>query len=144
MSRTADIDLTFGREVTVAGALQLLAARGWTPAEPLGISYMVEDDENFDWYREDPAGIPQVLARLDATEVRDRHVGISVYRHDAETGGTLLFYPGRLTSSFTPSINRRSLPNAIEMTDMAWYIVELVYPLLAGSLLGYEARDVAD
>lgn len=144
MSRTADIDLTFQKEVTVAGILQILAGHGWTPVEPLGISCMVEDDGDFDWSREDPMDKPQVLGRLDAPEARELHVGISVYRPDAETGGTLLFYPGRQSASFTPSINRRSLPGTAEMTDLAWYIQELVYPLLAGDLLGYEARDTAD
>jgi hypothetical protein len=30
------------------------------------------------------------------------------------------------------------------MTDMAWYVKHLVYPLLDEGLLGYELRDMAD
>lgn len=144
MSRSVDIDLTFGREVAVTGILQLLAQRGWTPVEPLGISWMIESEGDFDWSSGDPLKQPQILARLDAPEARGLHVGISVYRPNIETGGTLLFYPGRQAASFTPSINRRSLQGAAEMTDLAWYIKELVYPLLPGDLLGYTARDIAD
>ncbi|SHL19809.1 hypothetical protein [Actinacidiphila paucisporea] len=144
MSRSADIDLTFGCSVSVADVLKNLAGRGWTPVEPLGISYMIEEDDDLDWAQEEPAKQSEVLASLDAFAVRSLHVGISVYRPDAETGGLLLFYPGRQEASFTPSINRRTLSSAPEMTDIAWYIEELVHPLLAGDLLGYQARDMAD
>ncbi|MFI6149322.1 hypothetical protein [Streptomyces sp. NPDC051109] len=45
MSRTADIDLVFARAVTVDAVVRALAGEGWSLQEPLGISYMVNNDD---------------------------------------------------------------------------------------------------
>jgi hypothetical protein len=144
MSRSADIDFNFTHPVSVATVAHALATANWWPTEPLGVSFLVEDDGDFDWERGDPATVADIIAKLDEPENLDVHVGISVYHQGEQTGGTLLFFPGREQASFTPSINRRPLPGEPRMTDISWYINELVPPLLGAGLSGYEARDLQD
>ncbi|CAG6391780.1 hypothetical protein NMG29_18635 [Streptomyces cocklensis] len=144
MSRSSDIDLTFEYPVTVAGVLGTLAGHGWGPVEPLGVSYMLEGDDDWDWTSVEPEQAEEVVARLDAPDLSGTHVGLAIYHPQAATGGNLLFFPDRNTVAFTPAIYRREVPGAREMTDMAWYVEHLVYPLLDGGLLGYELRDMAD
>jgi hypothetical protein len=144
LSRTADIDLTFEHPVTVAGVLSVLAGQGWAPVEPLGVSYMLEGDDDWDWTSVEPERAAEVVAMLDSEEVRGQAVAIALYHPEADTGGHLLLFRDRTTAGFSPVLNRREVPAAPEITDMAWYVQNLVYPLLDGGLLGYELRDMAD
>lgn len=144
MSRTADIDLTFEYPVTVAGVVRDLAGYGWVPVEPLGVSYMLEGDDDWDWTSVKPERAEEVVAMLDSDEVRGQAVAIALYHPAADTGGHLLLFRERTTAGFSPVLNRREVPGAPEMTDMAWYVQNLAYPLLDGGLLGYELRDMAD
>ncbi|MFC8450121.1 hypothetical protein [Kitasatospora sp. NPDC057223] len=144
MSRTADIDLVFACTVTVDAVLRALADEGWSLQEPLGISYMVNDDDLFDWQSTSADRAADVLAVVDSPENIDYCIGVCIYHRTAETGGQLLFHAGRSRCSFIPTINRRSLHGAPAVTDMAWYLNALVPPLLAMGLAGYEARDLVD
>jgi hypothetical protein len=144
VSRTADIDLVFARVVTVGTVVRALAGEGWSLQEPLGLSYMVDRDGLFDWQSTSTNRVVEVLTEVNARENIDHYVGVCIYHSTAEIGGQLLFHPGRSHCSFSPTINRRSLPGAPALTDMAWYLNRLVPPLLAVELTGYEARDLLD
>ncbi|MFF3127439.1 hypothetical protein ACFVRD_35260 [Streptomyces sp. NPDC057908] len=139
-SRTADIDFTFAREVTVRTIVEALATSGWSLEEPL--SYMVNDTDLYDWQSTTNDHTGEVLALLDAPEHAKYHVAVCVYHGQAGTGGQLLFFPHRTACSFSPTINRRSLPGSAGFTDVSWYLHALVPPLLALGLEGYEARDI--
>ncbi|UKY47413.1 hypothetical protein [Streptomyces inhibens] len=141
-SRSADIDFTFTREVTVGATVDALAAAGWSLKEPLGISYVVNDNDMFDWQSTTSDRAQEVLTLLDAPENADYHVAVCVYHVRADTGGQLLFFPRRTACSFSPTINRRSLPGSPAFTDVGWYLHTLVPPLVAVGLEGYEARDI--
>lgn len=112
--------------------------------EPLGVSYMVDIDDEFEWKTGNVAQSDDILSLLDSPENRDRHVGICVYHVAADTGGQLLFHAGHLTCSFIPTIDRRGLPGAEDFTDISWYLHALIPPLLSVDLLGYEACDLAN
>ncbi len=43
-----------------------------------------------------------------------------------------------------PNINRKPLIEGSNMTDIPWYLSQLVPPLLTIGLNGYEARDLQD
>ncbi len=144
MSRTADIDLVFARAVTVDAVVRALAGEGWSLQEPLGISYMVNNDDLFDWQSASTDQAAEVLTVVDSPDNIDYHVGVCIYHSAAETGGQLFFHAGRSHCSFIPTINRRSLSGATTLTDMAWYLNTLVPPLLAMGLASYEARDLVD
>ncbi|WP_330293348.1 hypothetical protein [Streptomyces sp. NBC_00576] len=144
MSRTADIDLVFAGAVTVGAVVRALTGDGWSLEEPLGVSYMVDSDGLFDWKSASADRAAEILTAVDSPENIDHQVGICVYHSTAETGGQLLFHAGRSHCSFIPTIDRRSLPGAPALTDMAWYLTALVPPLLAMGLVGYEATDLAD
>ncbi|MFE2737984.1 hypothetical protein [Streptomyces sp. NPDC056723] len=144
MSRTADIDLVFARAVTVDAVVRALACEGWSMQEPLGISYMVNNDALFDWQSASTDQAAEVLTVVDSPDNIEYHVGVCIYHSTAETGGQLLFHAGRSHSSFIPTIDRRRLPGAPALTDMAWYLSALVPPLLAMGLASYEARDLLD
>lgn len=145
MSRSADIDFTFQAPVTASLVVRALSEAGWSPVEPRGVSYAVQDEDGDLEWRSDPAqGAGHVL---DALDVPDRHresVGISLYHQEAETDGLLLFFPDRLSLSFSPTINRRPHQIAEEMTDIPWYLTTLLPPLFTIGLLGSKAQDMAD
>jgi hypothetical protein len=105
---------------------------------------MLEGDDDWDWTSVEPERAAEVVAMLDSEEVRGQAVAITLYHQQAGTGGHLLFSRDRTTAGFSPVLDRRVVPAAREMTDMAWYVQNLVHPLLDGGLLGYELRDMAD
>ncbi|MFE4337218.1 hypothetical protein ACFRQM_50295 [Streptomyces sp. NPDC056831] len=144
MSRTADIDLVFARAVTVDAVVRVLAGEGWSLQEPLGISYMVNNDDLFDWQSASADQAAEVLTVVDSPDHIDYLVGVCIYHSAAGTGGQLLFHAGRSHCSFIPTIDRRGLSGAPALTDMAWYLNALVPPLLAMGLASYEARDLVD
>ncbi|MFJ6051621.1 hypothetical protein [Streptomyces sp. NPDC092307] len=139
-SRTADIDFTFARELTVRTTIAALAATGWVLEKPL--SYMVNDDGLYDWRSTTHDHTQDVLAVLDAPEHVNHHVAVCIYHGEASTGGQLLFFPGRMTCTFIPTINRRHLPDSADFTDLSWYMHTLVPPLLTIGLKSYEACDI--
>ncbi len=145
MSRTADIDFSFAEPLSVSRVVQALAPARWGLAEPNGVSYAVEDDlGDLDWElfsREQPG---DVLRVLDSPERVQQQVGLSIYHVDARTGGTLLFFPGRVDMSFVPEIDRRSHAIGREFTDVPWYLEMLLPGLVSVGLTGYVAEDVAD
>uniref|UniRef100_A0AAU3I2A3 Uncharacterized protein n=1 Tax=Streptomyces sp. NBC_01393 TaxID=2903851 RepID=A0AAU3I2A3_9ACTN len=142
MSRTADIDLVFAGAVTVGAVMRALAGVGWSLQEPLGISYMVNNDDLFDWQSASTDRAAEVLTVVDSPDTIDYLVGVCIYCSTAGTGGQLLFHAGRSHCSFIPTIDRRRLSGAPALTDMAWYLNALVPPLLAMGLVSYEARDL--
>ncbi|MER0244738.1 hypothetical protein AAHZ94_22660 [Streptomyces sp. HSW2009] len=145
MSRSADIDFTFRSPVTAALLVRALAACGWSPEEPRGISYAVQDaDGDLEWVSVPPHGVGNVLDALDAPHRQGQRTGLSLYHREAGTGGLLLLYPGRLSLSFSPTIHRRSYGAAEELTDIPWYLGQLLPPLFAVGLQGYQAQDMAD
>ncbi|MEV8061473.1 hypothetical protein AB0P37_34765 [Streptomyces antimycoticus] len=145
MSRTADIDFTFQAPVTASLIVRALSESGWSPAEPRGISYAIQDEDgDLDWSSAPPETLGQIIGALDSPEREQQSIGVSVYHPGAETGGLLLLFPGRREASFTPSINRRSHTVAEEMTDLPWYLEQMLAPLFKIGLLGYTAQDMAD
>ncbi|WP_406361067.1 hypothetical protein [Streptomyces sp. NBC_01579] len=142
-SRSADIDFTFTREVTVRSTVDALTTTGWSLEEPLGLTYVVNDnDDSYDWLSTTTDRTEEVLTLLDAPEKTDYHVALCVYHAQAETGGQLLFLPRRTACSFIPTINRRKLSGSSDFTDVGWYLHALVPSLLTVGLEGYEARDI--
>ncbi|MFI1155364.1 hypothetical protein [Streptomyces sioyaensis] len=145
MSRRADIDFTFEEPVTVSAIMRALSPTGWGPVEPLGVSFFVEEDGDIDWERGDANDANFIISSLDAPENIDRATGVSVYNESTGRGGTLLIFAGRTQASFTPSIDRKPLVEELpRMTDIAWYLNQLVLPLVHIGLSGYEARDLLD
>ena len=138
------MDLVFVSAVTVSAVVSALAEAGWSLEEPLGLSYMVNDDGLFDWQATSAERADEVLSLLDAPENHEFDVALCVYHPKAGTGGQLLFPPGRSQCHFLPTIDRRSLPGAPRPTDIGWYLNTLVPALLPVGLLSYEARDLAD
>lgn len=143
-SRDADIDFTFTCPTTVRAVLDAIAGVGWSEEVPVGsITYMINDsDDAYEWYGRTPGDIGEVLALLDAPGNLPYAVALNVYHPEAETGGMLMFMPGRTDVSFVPTIDRRRIPTAPEFTDLAWYLHALVPALVTAGLNGYEANEI--
>ncbi|MFD9078279.1 hypothetical protein [Streptomyces erythrochromogenes] len=142
-NRQADIDFTFQRPATVRGLLELLTPAGWSAEERPGyISYMINDaDDMHEWYESTPDCLNAVLAELDSAANLPFTVALNIYHPQGGTGGMLMFSAQRREVSFLPTIDRRSIPDAPQFTDLAWYLAALVPPLLWAGLEGYEARE---
>ncbi|MEU9945580.1 hypothetical protein [Streptomyces lavendulae] len=132
LGTSSDIDFTFARQLTVRTTIGALAATGWALEEPL--SYMVNDDDLYEWQSTTRDRTQDVLAVLDEPEHANHHVAVCIYHGEASTGGQLLFFPGHMTCSVTPTINRRYLPDLVDFTDLSWYMRTLVPPLLTVGL----------
>lgn len=143
-SRDADIDFTFTSPTTVRVVLDSLAPAGWSAVQGGDhVSYMVNDpDDNYEWYDSTADRIDKVLGDLDATANEPYTVALDIYHSEAETGGMLMFSPGRTDVSFIPTIDRRRIPAAPEFTDLAWYLHALVPALVTAGLKGYEAHEI--
>ncbi|MEV6682331.1 hypothetical protein AB0N09_36550 [Streptomyces erythrochromogenes] len=143
-SRDADIDFTFACPTTVRDVLAALTGAGWSAPMPLGgVSYMINDaDDMYEWYDTTPDGLGEALALLDAPGNLPYTVALNVYHSEAETGGMLMFMPGRTEVSFTPATDRRPIPAAPDFTDLAWYLQALVPALVTAGLEGYAAQEV--
>ncbi|MEU2154740.1 hypothetical protein ABZ532_06915 [Streptomyces sp. NPDC019396] len=143
-SRDADIDFTFTYPTTVCAVVDALTGAGWSAvAVPGGVSYMINDaDDMYEWYDSPPDGIGEALALLDEPGNLPYTVALNVYHPEAETGGMLMFLPGRTDISFVPTMDRRHIPAAPEFTDLAWYLHALVPALVTAGLEGYEAREI--
>ncbi|MGI5140471.1 MULTISPECIES: hypothetical protein [unclassified Streptomyces] len=138
----SDVDFVFACEVTVRATVDALTTEGWSLEEPLGISYVVNDNGLYDWQSVARDCRDEVLTLLDEPGNAPYEVAVCIYHAATETGGQLFFFPGRKTCSFIPTINRRSLPTSPGFTDVGWYLCMLVPSLLPVGLQGYEARDV--
>ncbi|MFJ6462019.1 hypothetical protein ACIQM0_13380 [Streptomyces sp. NPDC091387] len=101
MSRTSDVGLVFARAVTVSDVVSALTEAGWSLEEPLGLSYVVNDDGMFDWQATVVDRADEVLSLLDAPDNRAFDVAICVYHPQAGTGGQLLF-PGPFSVLLPP------------------------------------------
>ncbi|MFF5129225.1 hypothetical protein ACFY41_20110 [Streptomyces syringium] len=97
-----------------------------------------------EWESDAPDSSNEVITFLDSPQSQGHLVGISIYNQEADTGGFLLFFADRTQVSFSPSINRRKLTVAEEMTDLPWYLERMLPGLYAAGLLGYQAQDIAD
>ncbi|MEU0406190.1 hypothetical protein ABZ318_39575 [Streptomyces sp. NPDC006197] len=142
-NRQADIDFTFQRPTTVRGLLEVLTPAGWSAEERPGyISYMINDaDDMHEWYDSTPDCLDAVLAELDSAANLPCTVALNIYHTQGGTGGMLMFFAQRRKVSFLPTINRRSIPDAPQFTDLAWYLAALAPSLLWAGLEGYEAHE---
>ncbi|MFE3431185.1 hypothetical protein [Streptomyces sp. NPDC059171] len=143
-SRDADIDFTFTDPTTVRAIVDALTGVGWSVEDPAGgVTHMINDaDDMYEWYASSPEDLDEVLVRLDAPSNLPYTVAINVYHSQAGTGGMFMFMPGRKEALFSPSINRRHIPAAPALTDLAWYLHALVPALAAAGLEGYEAKEI--
>lgn len=103
---------------------------------------MVNSDGLYNWQSAPTDQVTQILALVDSPDNIHHHVGVCIYSSAAKTGGQLLFHAGRSHCSFIPTIDRRGLSGASELTDTAWYLNKLVPPLLSiGLMLSLGVRE---
>ncbi|MFE6906794.1 hypothetical protein [Streptomyces erythrochromogenes] len=143
-SRDADIDFTFTHPTTARAIVEALTAVGWSVDDPAGgVTHMINDaDDMYEWYGSSPGDIDEVLVRLDAPGNLPYTVAMNIYHPEARTGGMLMFMPGRTKVCFSPTIDRRHIPEAPAFADLAWYLHALVPVLATTGLEGYEAKEI--
>ncbi|MEV4440470.1 hypothetical protein AB0K09_15885, partial [Streptomyces sp. NPDC049577] len=118
------------------------SASSWRAHQRRGWDWPRKRD--LEWVSAAPDSTDRVIGSVDEAQKRGESAGVSLYNSEAGTGGLLLIFRDGTQASFSPSINRRSLGAAKEMTDLPWYVSAMVPTLYEIGLTGYEARDIAD
>lgn len=136
MSRSVDIDLTFGPPVRLDALLSGLASAGWSPAHEGKINFMTD----FDWQYAGAAEHEQVLATMTAALDAGDVAGISLWTPQGP-GANLLAFPGGEKVSLSLDLDRRLYEGSATFTDLGWYLARIVPPLESLGLSGVAARD---
>ncbi|MCE7980719.1 MAG: hypothetical protein DYG89_05960 [Caldilinea sp. CFX5] len=138
MSRSSSIDIQYYADgVTANKVLTLLLSAGWNLNDFGRISFLpLGDNGRFDWLSlpYDDDGVKHVLSVLQTKEQANEMLGVILQWKDSESGGIALLRSDQ-SISFTISINRRTLPNLGEITDIQWYLTNLLTPLLEHNIV---------
>ncbi len=137
MGRDVYIELTFEAPVTVEAVLDRLGGAGWGAVSDGQIGYMTDD---FDWYRAPPGEEKRVRAEMVECAADGRTTAISL-RGPGGFGVNVLFLPstGRLILDL--GLYRRPLAGAPKLTDLAWYLDQLVPHVVGLGLIAVTAHD---
>jgi hypothetical protein len=136
MSRSVDIDLTFGPPVRLEALLSGLASSGWSPVHDGKINFMVD----YDWRYADAEEREQVLATMAEALDAGNVAGISVWTPEGP-GANLLAFPGGEKVSLSLDLNRRLYEGSAIFADLGWYLARIVPPLESLGLSSVAARD---
>ncbi len=143
MSRSADIDFQFVAPVVVSGLVNELIAAGCSLSCRGQVSYVLDENQMFDWVQVEDRRIADVLAQADAVPADLGTVGFTILVDvPSEVGGDLLFRRGRSEVSLVVSVNRRKLGHSSKFTDLGWYLNRLVPVLEPLGLVGVQASDL--
>ncbi|MEH0446082.1 MULTISPECIES: hypothetical protein [unclassified Streptomyces] len=141
MSRTVDIDFTFGEAISVSEVLHALLGAGLRMPSDTEVPYLVDEDGMFEWQKAAASDVDDVISRLADKRWEDRAVGMTLLLPDGPHGGDLLFHPGRTSVSFVVAVHPRYLPDSSRFCDLGWYLARLVPALEPLGLAEIEARD---
>ncbi|MCO5999439.1 hypothetical protein [Actinoallomurus rhizosphaericola] len=121
--------------------LERLASAGWQAAHDSTfdgkINFMTGD---FDWNLCAAADYDDVVRKMDDDLSQGSPTAIALWLPDG-TGINLLFHDDRSSLTIEPGANRRELPGAPEVTDLAWYFTRTVPCLADLGLDGLTAID---
>ncbi|MDX5563230.1 hypothetical protein PYK79_07845 [Streptomyces sp. ID05-04B] len=141
MSRTVDIDFTFGEAISVSEVLYALLGTGLRMPSDTEVPYLVDEDGMFEWQKAAASDVDDVISRLADKRWEDRAVGMTLLLPDGPHGGDLLFHPGQTSVSFVVAVHPRHLPDSSRFCDLGWYLARLVPALEPLGLAEIEARD---
>ncbi|MEU1518524.1 hypothetical protein ABZ490_41355 [Streptomyces sp. NPDC005811] len=141
MSRTVDIDFTFGEAISVLDALDALLGSGLRMPSDTEVLYLLDEDGMFEWQKAPASDVDDVISRLADKQWEDRVVGMTLLLPDGPHGGDLLFHPGRTSVSFVVAVHPRLLSGSSRFCDLGWYLERLVPALEPLGLAEIEARD---
>ncbi|MFB7336046.1 hypothetical protein ACFC00_31165 [Streptomyces adustus] len=141
MSRTVDIDFTFGEPISVAEALRALLSAGLRTPPGDQVLYLVDEGGMFDWQKAAISELDEVVSRVADKRWEDRVVGLTLLLSDEPHGGDFLFHPGRTSVSFVAAVHPRLLPQSSRFCDLGWYLERLIPVLEPLGLSGIETRD---
>ncbi|MEH0590051.1 hypothetical protein QA942_40995 [Streptomyces sp. B21-106] len=141
VSRTVDIDFTFGEAISVSEVLHALLGAGLRMPSDTEVPYLVDEGRHVrvaegGRFRRGRRHLPAGDKRWE-----DRAVGMTLLLPDGPHGGDLLFHPGRTSVSFVVAVHPRYLPDSSRFCDLGWYLARLVPALEPLGLAEIEARD---
>ncbi|MFE0510838.1 hypothetical protein [Streptomyces sp. NPDC058964] len=142
MSRSIDIDFTFGESFDVAAVIRRLMGAEMRASFDGEVSYLVDEDGMFDWRKGRDSELASFISVVSAERWKERTVGITLYFPDSDSGGDFLFHPGRETVSCVIGINPKVLPGS-RFCDFGWYLDKLIPLLEPMGLVRVEATDSA-
>lgn len=141
MARDASITLTFESPVTIDTVLDRLGEAGWGADSSGRIGYMVGDH---DWYWADRSEYGRVRVEMSQCVADGRSTTAASLWYPAGPGVNVLFLAGLDTLIINLDLDRRTLPETPDLTDLAWYLERLVPPVAGLGLLTVIARDTYD
>lgn len=138
MSRSASIDIQVAAVVRqVTQLLRALIESGWSLDDHGVISFLpLGDDGDYEWTSAPHAELERVLSLIDEKEAAGEEIGVGLTWKDGGSGGELRIAGNTLF--FSPTIDRRELPNGQGFTDVGWYLQRFL-PALTRAGLAVEA-----
>ncbi|MGW0757934.1 hypothetical protein ACWD1Y_15810 [Streptomyces sp. NPDC002814] len=141
MTRSVDIDFTFGEPVDVLLTLRALLEAGMVPSVEGEVTYLIDADGMFDWQKAEVPQLKEIISALGESRWADRVVGMTLLLPEAIRGGEVLFHPGRTSVSYVISVNPKCLPASSRFCDVGWYLANLVPIFEPLGLSEIETRD---
>ena len=133
MSRSSWLEITYSStNTTPYQLLTILLDAGWNLNDFGDITFIpLGEVECFEWERlpYNAANMGVVLALLQAKEQAQEPLGVALQWQDTHCGG-LGFFRHDGTIAFSASINRRTIPDLMDVTDVHWYLYNLLKPLM--------------
>lgn len=142
MSHLFRVDFLFENVPEPSRVMAALMGADWGVAFEDEVVYMIEGAGGFDWHGAVAPDAAAVFGRIDEAAMLGQHVAVAV-RWQHGSGGDVLFVPGGRRITFTGSLDRLTISQALPFTDVGWYVARLLPPLLPFGLIELGVLDRA-
>lgn len=130
MSRSAYLEINYhGKSYTKYDLILALLRAGWTLKDEGMITFLPMHDQDYAWSTTSSDNESFVLNTVQHKEVLGEVLGLVMLWRDSRIGGQFLFHKESILS-LNLTRNRKELEEAANFTDVNWYLMRFLPPLL--------------
>ncbi len=129
MSHLSYFEINLSKSISALDVILSLVDYGWSLDDHGQVSILpIGDDDLYNWTRMPKNPLKIVYQIINEKELLGEIIGIVILWQDSKIGGQLLV-SGDDKISFILNINRKTLPNCQNFTDISWYLNKIIPPL---------------